>query len=865
MKTLSRIALPFLALTPAIAAAQSFTIGTNGVVTQTAPANPTAPAASTTTTSGDAAFDLGTVQEFVVEEKADVRSERTLLQKRKEAETVSDSIGAQEIARTPDAGAQDSVKRITSATVQDGKYVLVRGLGGRYGQTLLNGVQLPSPEPDKQAVPLDLFPNALLSNLTVMKTYSADLPGNFAGGSLKIETSAYPTELESKVKVSTSGDTQSTFRDQRTYGGGSLDFLGMDDGSRSLPGSVPKNGPLLAGQNGMDEASVDAVGRDFDNQWSARNGTALPNLTLGATVGNTKVLGTNKLGWLATFNYGHKYGVQETDVARVHNEGGSTSYREKGRGAVGTRAASIGGLLNGGLQLGPDHEIGLLTLYTHAGESKTSVVRGYSESDAQNYEATRLEFVNRLLSFSQLSGKHVLRGAGALELDWQSNLSLTLRHEPDTRDTDYSVLDDGRMRFKAEPGSGERFFSDLTDLSGGAGVNATLPAETFARVAKVKVGASAQRSSREFDARRFRFDFIGNDPSVLFLPAEQLFAPERIGTDFRIEERTLQADAYDASLEVLAGYATAEVKNLDPVRVIAGVRYESATQKLTPGSSFAVAQNTEPGVDRQDADVLPALNVIWSVGEATNVRAGYSYTLARPQFRELAPFLYTDFARRRSISGNPALETTRIHNADLRWEWFLSGGELLSATVFGKRFEDPIEQVIASSTGDLSFANAAGADAYGAELEGRASLYRFHPALLPFRVAGNIALIESRIDLGDQAGVQTNGKRPLQGLSPLVVNLNAGWVHATGTELTLLYNVFGKRLTEVGFDSLPDVYEQPFHRVDLAVSHPFRNGLQMKLAATNLLDQTVEHKAGGLTVLRTKPGVGGALSLEWSR
>lgn len=806
-------------------------------------------------------FDEGIVQEMVITEKIDRRSEQTLLKERKESAVVSDSISAQEISRTPDSGAQDSVKRVTSATVQDGKYLMVRGLGGRYASTLLNGVQLPSPEPDKQAVPLDLFPNALLSSLTVAKTYGASLPGSFAGGSLQISTNSYPTAFEVKTKVSSSFDSASTFKERPGYSGGSLDFLGIDDGRRGLPGSVPTNGPLLAENDGMSASEVDSVSQDFDNNWALRDSRALPSLSLGATVGNTKYLGSgSKLGWLATVNYGHKSTLQDSFGAKVNREAGAIQYRETRRSVVGSDTGTLGVLLNTGWQANADHDVGLLTLYTHAGESRAQHVAGYSDSDAEDFDSSRLEFVQRTLSFTQFHGRHKLPQARFLEIDWQANVSATMRREPDTRDLSYTVLDDGRMRFDAQPGSGERFYSNLLDLSTGAGVNASLPTTR----ARLKAGVQAQRSTRKFDARRFRYDFIGSDPQVLFLGPNEIFADENLGTDFRIEERTLQADAYDASLGVYSGFAEADVNGFEAVRVIAGLRYEVADQQLTPGSTFAITDTEEKGVKRSDADLLPALNVSIPVGAETNVRGGYSYTLARPQFRELAPFLYTDFTRRRSISGNPDLVETRIHNLDLRWEWFPGATEVFSASLFGKKFERPIEQVISSANGDLSFENAAGATAWGMELEGRTSLGRIAKPLAPFRVAANVAVIESEIDLGKK-DVQTSTKRPLQGLSPFVGNVNASWVGARGTEVGLLYNVFGRRLVEVGFDALPDVYEQPFHRVDATVSHPLRRRVNLKLSATNILNQPVVQKAGGLTVHSYRPGVAGAVSLEWVR
>jgi outer membrane receptor for ferrienterochelin and colicin len=241
--------------------------------------------------------------------------------------------------------------------------------------------------------------------------------------------------------------------------------------------------------------------------------------------------------------------------------------------------------------------------------------------------------------------------------------------------------------------------------------------------------------------------------------------------------------------------------------------------------------------------------------------------LSRPQFRELAPFLYYDSVRRRTISGNPNLEDTRIHNADVRLEWFSDESEVLAVSSFYKHFTRPIEQVVVSSAegGDLSFANAPQASSVGAELEARVSLARLHRALAPFRAGGNVSLIRSSVQLGDSTQLQTNRRRPLQGQSPYVVNLNLGWVGENANrEFTLFYNVYGPRISEVGFDQLPDVNEQPFHRVDVAYAQGLAKSLRLKMSVANLLNGQTVFTQGSVEVFRFRPGLTGSAALEWS-
>ncbi|MBK9033634.1 MAG: TonB-dependent receptor [Myxococcales bacterium] len=809
-------------------------------------------------------LDDAAVEEVVIEAEPDRKSEAANLQERKRSAVVQDAVSAQEISRSPDSSAGDAVKRVVSATVVGGRYVFVRGLGGRYSTTLLNGVVLPSPDPDSTAVPLDLFPASLIANLTVVKSYTPDLPGAFAGGDLVIKTNTYPQDFEVKAKVSLSGDSVSTGNDRLDYAGGGTDFLAFDDGGRALPSLVPTDRPLRVGTNGVDAATAERVGETFQNVWNTSARSVLPNLGLGAQVGDSFAdRCERKYGYLATFNYGYKQGIQDGEVAALRISEGALGVRQRLASRIGTATASLGGLLNAGVELTPDHAIDLLTLYTRTADDRTQEVSGFSEADDGEVLARRMQFVTRAMSFTQLTGRHTLPSLRRSTLDWEANVAVIDRDEPDTRDIEYDLLDDGRRRFQNGPGSAEHFFSHLDDTTGGGGVTATVPLGPV----ELRVGGLAQWSKRHFAARRFRFGLLGSaDPSVVFLDPEQMLSAEHIGPDFRIEERTLQADTYDASTSQLAGFAMADVTRFEPLRIVGGLRYETGTLALTPGSPYAITQQPEPGIDRADSHVMPAVNVIYAVSDRMNLRAGYSFTVARPQLRELAPFLFFDFARRRAVSGNVDLVDTRIHNGDLRWEWFPAERSVLAASAFVKQFRDPIESVIVNvAQGDLSFANAAGASLKGVELEARGSLDLLHPSLAAFRATGNLTLIDSQIELGPEAAAQTNQRRPLQGQSSYVVNLDLGWERkATGTDVSLLYNVFGERIAEVGVEGLPDVYEQPFHRLDLSASQALPQHLKLKFAATNLLNQDVVVQQGEFAVQKYRPGVAVSAALEWS-
>jgi hypothetical protein len=794
-------------------------------------------------------------EDVVVIGTVDTRSESGLLLQRKLATTVQDSIASEQITRAPDSNAGDAVKRVTSATVV-GRSVYLRGLGGRYAATTVNGVSLPSTDPDGHQAPLDLFPNSLLSSLTVQKTFSAEMGGAFAGGVLGIETNSYPATLKTQVKLSLGANTQSTFRSRLTYDGGGLDFLGTDDGTRSLPEGIPSDRPLSTR-----DPEAEAMSESFANTWTSRTTRGLPNGSLSVSVGNTHRWDDGRaFGYLASALYSRSDAVTNADAQTFRINDQDLIPKDLYNSEFGATQTNMGALLNAGYQLDAHNDVSLLALVSQSTEDSAQLLRGYSDTDNADFDATRLKFAQRLLSFNQLRGTHAFGSDHTFTLRWQANVSVTQANEPDTRDLLY-LEDDGVRRFRQAANSGERFFSSLGDTSGGGSVSLRFPVGAV----ELHAGVSAQLSQRRFDARRFAFLFVGEDPELLGLRAEEMFSQEHIGPSFLAEERTFLTDRYDGSQSLYAGFVSAEFTPAERLRAIAGVRLEAFSQQLESGSPFATGQ-APASTDRTTVDPMPSLNLVYAVTDKANVRTGYSFTVARPQFREVAPFLYYDAIRRRSVSGNPDLVSSRIHNVDLRWEWFPTEAEVFSVGGYFKRFIDPIEQVVVSSIqGDVGYRNAAGASALGLELEGRVSLGRLTPALSPVRVGANLSLIASRVSLGDGQQISTSESRPLQGQSPYVANVNASYTRdSSGTEVTLLYNVFGPRISEVGFNRLPDTYEQPLHRVDVTLVQRLSDNLRLKLTGSNLLNQSSVFRQLGTDVLRYRPGLTATAQVEWT-
>jgi outer membrane receptor protein involved in Fe transport len=792
------------------------------------------------------------IEEVIVMAPPDTGSDAVQVVRRRKRATVSDAISAEQIQRSPDSNASDAAKRMVGATIQDGKYVVVRGLGGRYSLTLLNGVPLPSPDPDVPAAPLDLFPAALLANLTVTKTFSPDSPANFAGGALSIETRSFPAKFTLKVKSGIAYDSQSSFRDVNGYHGGDLDGLGYDDGTRELPSVIPDT--TLAGDPSLSQEELNEQIGSFSGIWELDPMNTGPNASLAVTVGDTLKIEKQQLGYFASASYGHGYNHRVTHIARVgepDGDGGFLPSVLQLDDDAGVKVANLGGLVTAGWMPSPAHVVNLIGLYTHTADITGSRITGTDNSTAV-IDRSRIRFVEREMEFLQLVGEDGLAHGKAI-LGWQVNIAHVAQHEPDTRDLLRTQIGDGTWAIDTGSGSAERLFSELGDNSGGGGADLTFPFETF----KIKLGGSFLHSERDYQARRFHFLLDGD---AIYLPPDEAFDPAGAGTSMSFYEATAPTDGYTATRNISAAYLMADVAHWDPLRIVAGARFERSALDVGLESKIDLMIPPEEPTTRTDTDVLPAINAVYALTSSTNLRAAYGMTVARPNFRETAPALYFDYVRRRAIGGNPNLLETRIHNADLRWETFLGDTELLAASLFYKKFLDPIEQTVEDS-GDgsnVGFANAAGAKTYGLELEARLGLARLAEPLAPFSVSANLALIGSEIDL-------TGASRPLQGQSPYVANIDLGYEAINfGTQVDLLFNSFGRRIEEVGTGGAGNVYEEPFHRLDLTISQKLPRKLKLKLAGTNLLGQRVVRTQDGVEILAYQVGTTFVGSLEMS-
>ncbi|MEO8551991.1 MAG: TonB-dependent receptor, partial [Kofleriaceae bacterium] len=530
-------------------------------------------------------------------------------------------------------------------------------------------------------------------------------------------------------------------------------------------------------------------------------------------------------------------------IARVGGDdgsGGTLPSVMQLRDETGTEQANLGAIASTGWKR-PGHQIDAFGMYSHSTDISASQVTG-TENNASVVDRTRLQFLQRELAFAQHLGEHRLAPKAILE--WQGNVARVAQHEPDTRDLLRTQTTDGRFAISGGSGAAERTFGELSDLTLGGGAAVRVPLDGIT----LKLGTSIGHSAREYQQRRFHFDVRGDaayqDPNVAF-------SPDNAGTQMSMYEATVPTDGYQATRTVLAGYAMADWNVTPELRLVGGARYEMANLDVSLTSKIDLMVPPMLGTTHDDRDVLPSLNAVYALSSSMFLRAAYGMTVARPNFREIAPALYYDYVRRRAIGGNPDLVETTIHNADLRWEQYLGDSEVIAVSAFGKHFVQPIERTVedAGDGQNIGFANTPRADTYGVELEARLSLSRLAGALDEFSIGANLSLIGSRIQM-------MGATRALQGQSPYVANLGLGYEsHALKTRVDLLFNSFGRRIEEVGSGGSGNVYEEPFHRLDLAISQPVAHQVRLKLAGSNLLNRRVVRTQDDVEIFSYTVGV----------
>ncbi len=738
-----------------------------------------------------------------------------MLVERKLAATVTDGLSAEEIRQTVASDAAGALQKVTGVSVVESGYVYVRGLGERYSSTMLNNSLIPTTEPEKRVVPLDLFPAALIESIRVVKSYTPDLPGEFSAGVVQLTTVDFPAQPVLKVSMSTGYNTATTRKRFMTYPGGRLDALGADDGTRSLPAAVPADQRLIPGR--FSPAQLQEIGRSFANNWEPLFVDQMrPQQSYSVVGGNT----FKRVGIVGALTFSNRP-QNQFELQRYIRMGGGkplifTNYEDFNSG---NEAIRLGGVLNVAFKLSANNKVVVRNTLTRDTDKEAREFRGYDGSNDSTLWSQRLRWVERSLLSTSIEGTHALVDHGNWNFRWQFTTAESRRDEPDMREVIRGQLEDGRWSFAALSSSGMRFSNGLQERLYEPQGEISKPFYKGWLTGAFSVGFRGTFRDRTFQARRFRFIPIRSTTLNLFAPSNELFAPSNIRPDgFQIIEFTRATDRYEATMDIYAGYVMADL-NLGPRwRVTGGVRVEDAD--ITVTTLDPLIPNARPQIASLiNRDPMPGVNVTYMITPRQNLRAGFSKTVSRPDFRELSPFDFNNVYGGFVTQGNPNLVRAQVQNTDFRWEWFPGGNRLLAASFFHKDFNNPIEVTILPAN-DLrqTFVNAAGARNIGFEIEGRTTLSVLTPRLRELFVGGNYTFVDSQIRIRPQDSILlTNPNRPLIGTSRHIFNVLAEWKKPRWrSESRFDFNFVGRRISDVGTFGVPDIYQEPLTMLDFS-------------------------------------------------
>lgn len=762
----------------------------------------------------------------------------TLIQQKSPA--LVTGISSQEIQRSPDRSTADVLKRVSGTSVQDNKFVVIRGLADRYNIATLNGLILPSTEPDRRAFSFDLFPSALLSNLLIYKTASPELPGEFGGGVITVNTREVADEPFFSVAVNAGYNTISTFDSYNFYKTGQTDWLGYDNTDRAIPNGV--------NQAGLENAATRIEqSKRFENDWAVNNYPSLaPTLGVQLSGGTNGKLFGRDFGMIAAVTYNNTQRVVDFNRADFNVDKSQLfGYTD----AQNRKDITTGVMLNLTYRISDKFKIAFNNIYSAHGDDQFSFRNGLEIEQQRINQSYSMLYQSTSLLTNQLLGENAFGNKG-VSLKWGVSFNNVSRNTPSFRRISY-FKDEGQTEadpfvafvpFGApSPNFAGRFYSTQDEKTTNGFLTLAIPYgkkggdEDLVKQSTFKVGAFAENKDRNFSARVFGY-VVSNSSSfnfnILSQPIDQIFNPNNIGDNgFRVRESTNRNDSYDAGSDMAGGFVMADHYFSDKFRLTGGVRLENFNQLL---STFTFG-GAPISLDRTTTDLLPSLNLSYSVTKKANIRFAASQTVSRPNFRELAPFSFYDFNLAAAIVGSPDLVRTKITNLDLKYELFPSPSENFSVTAFYKRFDEPIEQfyeTLGGGTRNFNFKNADFADNYGIELEFRKKLTALGKTFSNTFFFTNLAYIQSVVDVSRDAVSAVNAsERPLQGQSPYIINAGLAYANPSGDfSATLLYNRIGRRIWLVGSNQYLDTYENPRNVMDFQISKKiFKSKSEIKL------------------------------------
>lgn len=829
----------------------------------------------------EASTELGEVEIIATFEKG---TQALILTERKNAAQVSDGISADVIRKTPDRNSSDVLKRITGVSIQDNKFAIIRGLADRYNAAFINGAPLPSTESDRKAFAFDMFPSQLLESMTIIKTATPDMVGDWAGGVINIKTKDVPEKKFFNVGISGTHNSITTFKPYQTNKGGSTDWLGIDDGTRELPKNIPSPKVLTDLETGtiQNRVSLSESIKDASfNDWAlVQKKSALPNLGIQVS-GGTSINFTekSKIGVVGAITYNNSRNFN----TGVRNNYGNDVQDDQTYITENRNNILSGAMFNLAAVIAENHKFSfknVANINTEDRFTNRDIQAGISRGSAlQTLTGINRWYTENRMYTGQLSGEHYFKNLLESKIKWVAGFGVVDRNIPSMKYSQYQLKEENIVEVQQDSGgsdfdvitgqkryytanisnsdpskdnSGFIFNSRNKEKSYSFGADYIIQLPTKGVKSELKVGGYYQLRKREFSARQFswsKYQVVGSggvpfDQSILLQPIDSIFRSDNIGLldngkgGLILAGNYLASDKYKASSHLRCGYVMMD-NRVDGFRFIWGARLESYNQILNTNTN----DGSPVGINQTINDVLPSANFVYEINEKTNLRIAYYKTVSRPEFRELAPFSFFDYSIGFETVGEPNLKRAKIDNIDLRVEFFPGAGQVIAVTGFFKNFTDPIEQYRRNFNRLYSFINAKSADVMGLEFEYRqnignlfnASQNKILTRITPFV---NFAYMISNVNTTNIIGSIGNS-RPLQGQSPYI--LNAGIQYQNDEKefsVGIMFNQVGRRIFIVGAADTPNMWENPRPVLDLNLSKSFfHKKLEFRFSIADLIAQ----------------------------
>jgi hypothetical protein len=787
----------------------------------------------------EAALVLDGVQ-VVAQRRTD--TELSMLNSVKAAVQVVNGISSQQIGKTLDRDASEVIKRVPGITIQDNRFVVVRGLNQRYNNVWLNNAATPSSETDVKAFSFDAIPSNMIDNLLIYKTGSPELSAEATGGFIKISTKNIPDENFMNVEYGLGYNEVTTFQPTFRLPGNTFDFLGLGSFARSLPSGFPANLSTLT------LAQRDGAALQLSNRWEAKHYTALPNQKLTFSFGKRWNLPEGaKIGNITSVSYSNNYStrsnMENNMYERYDSETETPTYLYRYNANVYTNEYRVGLLHNWAYQNSEGTRIEFKNMLNQIGFDRSSTTYGWNNYRQGNFLYYSNQYSSRTVYSGQLSGNHKIKNEEDNKLDWNVGFAYANRIEPDRQNRSLKEISDGKFQYMLPdvPSINElgRLYMTNHEFVGIVAVNYENKLLIGDIRPTLKTGLYNEFKTRNFAERSITYrKAYGpyDDDQVNALSFNELFTAPYLGQGkiIIVDEQTNIANSYRARNLLNAAYLSVTIP-IEMFNISAGVRAEYNRLMLNGYYNISAPVN----VDEPTFNLFPSLNTTFNFNAKTLLRLAYAHTINRPEFREVSPLSYYDFTEKNSVRGNPELKDASIQNIDLRFEHYPTPGETYTLAAFYKNFRNPIEMVSVGTGNEFSFENALGAINYGLELEIKKSLETLI-GLKNFSFNLNASYIFSKVEFEN---TETERSRALQGQSPYVVNAGIYYQNdAKGWSASLMYNVTGKRILVAaqlnqGEVVIPDIYEMPRNVIDFSLNKKIGKNFEIKFGVKDILSQ----------------------------